>query len=265
MNSMSVREVASLAEAVVAARRDRRPLAAFPGSVPADLATAYAVQDAAIEKFGAAVVGWKVAAVPPQFRERYDSPRLSGPVMAGTVTMAEGETPVVIEPVRGGFAAVEAEFVIRMGRDLPARAKPYTQAEVADAVGTMNAGVEFAGFPLAPINDLGPGAVIACFGNNAGLIIGAAIADWATRPLDSLATRVEIDGREVGRGSAAKVASGPLSALLFLANHLSERGRGLKAGDWVSTGASTGVHDVVPGNVARLTFDGVGTIVVKVV
>ena len=223
----------------------------FPGVIPSDLTTAYAVQDAAIEQFGAAVVGWKIAAVAAQFRDRYDVPRLSGPVMAGTVTIADGEKPVEIRPIAGGFAAVEAEFVIRMGRDLPPRSTPYTDAEVAAAVGTMHAGVEFAGFPLKTINDLGPGAVIACFGNNAGVIVGPAIADWQTRPLDSLGTTVEIDGREVGRGSAAKVAGGPLSALLFLANHLSERGRGLKAGDWVSTGASTGVHDVVPGNIPR--------------
>jgi 2-keto-4-pentenoate hydratase len=257
-------DVATLADALVAARRDRRALPGFPGTVPPDLATAYAAQDAVIERFGAAVVGWKIAAVAPQFRDRYDVPRLSGPVMAGTVTMADGEQPVEIRPIAGGFAAVEAEFVIRMGRDLPPRATPYTDAEVAAAAGTMHAGVEFAGFPLATINDLGPGAVIACFGNNAGVIVGPAIADWRTRPLERLATKVEIDGREVGRGSAAKVAGGPLSALSFLVNHLSERGRGLKAGDWASTGASTGVHDVVPGNTARLTFEGVGTIVVKV-
>jgi 2-keto-4-pentenoate hydratase len=257
-------DVATSAAALVAARRDRRALSDFPGPVPPDLATAYAVQDAAIAGLGGAVVGWKVAAVAPAFRDRFDVPRLSGPVMAGTVMMADGEKPVEITPIAGGFAALEAEFVLRMGRDLPARPAPYTEAEVAAAVATMHGGVEFAGFPLKTINDLGPGAIIACYGNNAGIIIGPAIADWQKRPLESLGTRVEIDGREVGRGSAAKVAGGPLSALLFLVNHLSERGRGLKAGDWVSSGASTGVHDVVPGNVARLIFEGVGTIVVKV-
>jgi len=264
MNSSSAAGIANLVDALVAARRERRSLTAFPGSVPADLATAYAVQDAAIAKFGA-VVGWKVAAVGPQFRDRYDVPRLSGPVMDGTVTMAQSETPVEIRPIPGGFAALEAEFIIQLARDLPARATPYTEAEVAAASGAMHAGVEFAGFPLLTINDLGPGAIISCFGNNAGIIVGPAIADWAKRPMESLGTKVEIDGREVGHGSAAKVAGGPLSALLFLANHLSERGRGLKAGDWVSTGATTGVHDVTVGNTARLVFDGVATIIVKVV
>jgi len=261
---MSASEVATLAEAIVAARRDRRALGAFPGNVPGDLATAYAVQDAVIAKSGTPVVGWKIAAVAPQVRDRYASPRLSGPVMAGTVQLADGERPVEVHTIPGGFAALEAEFILCLSADLPARSKPYSEAEIAAAVGSMHAGVEFAGYPLKTINDVGPGAVIPCYGNNAGLVIGAAIADWAKRPLESLATRVEIDGREVGRGSAAKVAGGPLSAFLFLVNHLCERGRGLKAGDWISTGASTGVHDVVVGNTARLIFEGVGTIVVKV-
>jgi 2-keto-4-pentenoate hydratase len=263
MNSMSAADVANLADALVAARRPRRALKAFTGSVPSDVATAYAVQDAAIAKFGT-VMGWKVAAVGPQFRDRYDVPRLSGPVMDGTVVMAESEIPVEIRPIPGGFAALEAEFIIRLARDLPARKTPYTEAEVAAACGAMHAGVEFAGFPLRTINNIGPGAIISCFGNNAGIIVGPAITDWAKRPMESLGTKVEIDGREVGSGSAAKVAGGPLSALLFLANNLSERGRSLKAGDWVSSGATTGVHDVVAGNTARLIFDGVGTIVVKV-
>lgn len=258
----------ALAEALVAARRAGRSLADFPGTVPGDLATAYAVQDAAIARWtaetGAGVVGWKVAAVPPQFRDRFDAPRLSGPVMAGTAVMAEDERAVEMAAIAGGFAAVEAEFVIRIGRDLPPRPQPYTEADVAAAIGAVHAGAEFAGFPLATINNLGPGAVIACFGNNAGVIVGPAIADWASRPLASMTTAVAVNDVEVGRGSAASLAGGPVGALLFLANHLSERGRGLSAGEWVSTGATTGVHDVVAGSRARITFDGVGAINIHV-
>ena len=48
---------------------------------------------------------------------------------------------------------------------------------------------------------------------------------------------------------------GPLAAVLFLARHLAARGRGLKEGDWVSTGASTGIHPVRPGDAARAVFN----------
>jgi 2-keto-4-pentenoate hydratase len=267
MNTMSIKTAGSagIAEALVAARRAACPLAGFPGAVPPDLATAYAVQDAAIAQFGAPVVGWKVAMIAPQFRDRYPSARLAGPVLDGTVSRAEDGQTIVVPVVPGGFAAVEAEFVARIGRDLPPRAEPYTEAEVAAAIGALHAGVEIAGFPLADITALGPGVVIACFGNNAGLIVGKPIADWTTRPPSTFATEVMIDDVEAGRGSAAVLPGGPVGATTFLANHLSERGIGLRAGDWVSTGATTGVHEVKAGQHAEVAFDGIGRIVVRIV
>ena len=267
MNTMSINTVgpASIADTLVSARRAARPLAGFPGAIPPDLATAYAVQDAAIAQYGVPVVGWKVAMIAPQFRDRYPSARLAGPVLDGTVTLAEEGQVIEAVAVPGGFAAIEAEFVVRMRRDLPPRADAYSEAEVAAAIGALHAGVEIAGFPLASINALGPGAVIACFGNNAGLIVGKPIPDWTTRPPTTFATEVTIDDVEVGRGSAAVIPGGPVGATMFLANHLSERGIGLRAGDWVSTGATTGVHEVEAGRYAEVAFDGVGRIEVRVI
>ena len=211
MNTMSINTagLAGIAEALVAARRAARPLAGFPGAVPPDLATAYAVQDAAIAHHGVPVAGWKVAIIAPQFRERYPSARLAGPVLAGTVSLAEDGHTIEVPVVPGGFAAVEAEFVVRIGRDLPPRAETYTDAEIAAAIGAVHAGVEIAGFPLAGINGFGPGVVIACFGNNAGLIVGKPIAEWMIRPASTFATEVTIDGVEAGRGSAAVIPRRP--------------------------------------------------------
>jgi 2-keto-4-pentenoate hydratase len=267
MNTMSIKSAgpAGIAEALVSARRAARPLAGFPGAVPPDLATAYAVQDAAIAEYGAPVVGWKVAMIAPQFRDRYPSARLAGPVLDGTVTLAEDGQVIEVVAVPGGFAAVEAEFVVRIGRDLPPRAEPYSEAEVAAAIGALHAGVEIAGFPLAGINALGPGVVIACFGNNAGLIVGKPIPDWTTRPPTTFATEVTIDGAEAGRGSAAVIPGGPVGATTFLINHLAGRGIGLRAGEWVSTGATTGVHEVEAGRHAEVAFDGIGLIEVRIV
>jgi 2-keto-4-pentenoate hydratase len=38
------------------------------------------------------------------------------------------------------------------------------------------------------------------------------------------------------------------------------RGRPLRAGCLVSTGAASGIHDILPGQSAALVFDGVGTL-----
>ena len=49
---------------------------------------------------------------------------------------------------------------------------------------------------------------------------------------------------------------GPFGAVRFLLEHAARRGMTLEAGQWVSTGAVTGVHPVKPGDRVVATFDG---------
>ena len=95
-----------------AARAAGRSLPAYPGTPPATLAEAYAVQAAAIARWPDAVAGWKVARVAADFAAQFPEERLIGPVFAANVhQLAAGE--VASCPVfDGGFAAVEAEIVI---------------------------------------------------------------------------------------------------------------------------------------------------------
>lgn len=251
---------AEIANRFVAARRAAVALDSFPGPLPASLDAAYAVQDEAIRQWGAPVVGWKVALIHPDLRPAYGgAERLVGPVFAGTLVEARGET-VAAPVIEGGFAAIEAEFAVRLGADLPAREAPYGLDEVTRAVDDLLLAVEVASNPLAAINDLGPAAIISGFGNNAGIIVGPQVKGWRDAPLDALATRVMVEGAIVGEGSAAKVPGGPLGALVFAANCLSARGLGLKAGDIVSTGASTGIHPVRPGMGATVSCGAAGDI-----
>ena len=153
----------------------------------------------------------------------------------------------------GGFAAVEAELVFRMGRDAPPDKANWSDDEAASLVAGLHIGVETAGSPMAFINDLGPTVVASDFGNNAGLIVGAEITDWRAR-LKDLRARTEIEGKTVGEGAAMSLPGGPMAGLTFLLSHLAERNRPLKAGQYVSSGAVTGVHDIVAGQSARLSF-----------
>ncbi|OWJ65978.1 2-keto-4-pentenoate hydratase [Inquilinus limosus] len=252
-----------LAIAFTEARRAGRSLPDYPGTLPPDLPTAYAVQEAAMGLWTDTLVGWKVAGIAETWRPRYDAPRLAGPVFARAFRDARNgrvETPVI----PGGFGAVEAEFVLRIGRDIPAEARPRTAEEVLPLVAAVHAGMEIAGSPLATLNDLGPGAVASDFGNNAGLVLGPEIPDWDSRQPSDWTVRMRVDGAVVGEGSAARVAGGPIASLAFLAEHLGRRGRDLPAGSWVLTGMTTGVHVVKPGDRAQAEFDGVGTVEVLV-
>lgn len=241
--------------ALALARREGRALAEFPGPMSTDIASAYAMQEGQMALRSGALGGWKVAMIRPEFREQFTAPRLIGPVYADTIVVA-GADEIALPVIAGGFAAIEAEYAVRMARDLPPRPAPYSEAEVAAAVGSLHVAVELAGSPIAQLNALGPAANIPDMGGNAGLVVGPAIDGALNHPLDRLTATVTVDGKEVGRGSATNVPGGPLGALTFCVEVLRQRGRGLAAGDYISTGATTGVHDVRPGQSAVIDFPG---------
>ena len=85
-------------------------------------------------------------------------------------------------------------------------------------------------------------------------------SDDQARSLESLLCETRIDGAVVGRGSAAAVSGGPLTALAFALRCNARRGRPLRAGEFVSTGAATGVHSIRAGQSAEAIFTGIGSL-----
>lgn len=240
-----------IAAQLVSARLDARALEAYPGSPPATLEQGYLIQDLAIRLWPDEIVGWKIGLVPPALREMLKADRVAGPIFSRAVRRTNG---VVEFPVfEGGFAAVEAEFVFRMGKDAPAGKTSWTDDEASSLVAAVHIGVETAGSPMSFINDLGPTVVASDFGNNFGLVLGGEVGEWRGR-MKELRARTEIDGKTVGEGSAMSLPGGPMAGLTFLLSHLAQRGRPLQAGQYVSSGAVTGVHDIVAGQTAKLSF-----------
>ena len=70
----------AIAERLVAARRSASPLADFPGPLPTDLDTAYAIQGAGIALWPDTVAGWKVGRLAPEWQEQFGEDRLVGPI-----------------------------------------------------------------------------------------------------------------------------------------------------------------------------------------
>ena len=254
-------EVADTARRFVRARLEGRSLPDFPGPLPATLDVAYAVQDVAMALWPDEVRGWKVGRILEPWLSRVGVDRLVGPIFAlGIREVRAGQEPLCMPVFPGGFAAVEAEFIVRLAADAPAGKTQWTVHEANEIAGDLHVGVEPAGSPLAAINDLGPIAVVSDFGNNAGLIVGPAIRGWREFSFDQFTTETFIEGHSVGRGTAESVPGGPLAALAFALECCAQRGRPLKAGQFISTGATTGVHQILPGQSARVVFGGVGEI-----
>lgn len=246
-------EARGIAQRFVRARREGIALPAFPGPLPQTLAEGYACQDAAIALWTDRIVGWKVGRLPESWRARLGAERLIGPIFAAACWQAHDADDEVAFPVfGGGFAAVEAEFVLRLGRDAPPDRVDWDAASAAELVDSLALGIETAGSPLATINVLGPAVVVSDFGNNAGLILGPELGAWRELPEEELVAETFIDGRPVGSGGAALVQ--PLEALAAALAIAARRGHPLRAGMRVSTGASTGIHDIRAGQSAECVF-----------
>jgi 2-keto-4-pentenoate hydratase len=253
----------TVANAFVSARREALPLAAYPGTRPIDLDEAYRIQTTAIHLDGRPIIGWKVGKINPPLDARLGSNRLAGPVFANTVIFAEPATSPAMPVFEGGFAAAEAEMMLRLA--------PGWNGEVpADDVGTkaildsVRLGIEIASSPYAGINEDGPPITISDFGNNAGLVLGPELKGWRDVDLCSIPIRTEIDGAIVGAGTAATMLDGPYGAVRFLLANLKHRGLAVSDGLWISTGAVTGVHSVKVGQHVRAIFGDHATVTCKI-
>jgi 2-keto-4-pentenoate hydratase len=245
----------------VRARLTATALTGFPGTVPGTLEAAYQCQDAAMAQWPDEVQGWKVGRIGEPWLSRLGEDRLVGPIFAREVRGARRAGEVVDFPVfEGGFAAVEAEFIVKLGVDAEPGRTEWTAQDAAPLVGALHVGIETAGSPIPAINDLGPTVVVCDFGNNAGLIVGPAISNWRSFANDQLTSETFVDERRVGTGAAASIPGGPLAALAFALGRCARRGLPLKAGQLVSTGATTGIHEIGIGQSARVVFRGVGEI-----
>jgi 2-keto-4-pentenoate hydratase len=251
--------LAAIADGFVGARRHGRALPGFPGDIPDDLVTAYRVQDLAIAQWPDRVVGWKVGFIAPERRDASGDERLLGPIFARQLQMTTGGQST-FQVFEGGFGAVEAEYVLRLDADAPHDKTDWTPDEAAAVPSTLFIGMEVASSPLATINQLGPRVVVSDFGNNNGLVVGAEIPGWTDRSDASLTCTTWIEDRQVGQGGATTLPGGLRAAFAFALARSARRGRPLKAGDLIATGNATGIHDIVPGQRARIDFDGHGSI-----
>lgn len=257
MVTMAPDAVQAVADAFVSARRARIALPEFPGAMPATEQEAYAIQQAAIDQFPEAPVGWKVGLVPQRFHGMVPGTRLFGPIQPAHVETA-GDEPSIFRCIKGGFAAVEAEYILELSEDVPPQ-QGWTLEKAATTVGRVLTGVELAGSPYPEINDHGPLVTIADCGNNAGLILGVDIPGGLAG-LEGATCSVTIDDVLIGEGGAASVPGSPVQSLVELLEHFGRRGFTAPAGTLVSTGAATGVHSIDIGSTSVADFGPFGQI-----
>lgn len=255
---MTPETIAEAARVFLDAQRQRRRLPSLPAHlVPGTTDEAEAICDA----FGAGlpqpIGGWKVGAVDPSVPIKLGLERpFLGPIPQSLIyeSGAHVSWSDLMRPV------VEPEIGLRLGRDLPPRDRPYSRAEVADAISTLHPGIEIPESRLTDDHTLGALGMVADLGYAGRYVVGPAIADWRRLDLPAIEARLLVSGKQIARGVAAKAFGNPLDGVVWLANALSKRGTYLKAGEIVSTGSLTGIQRTKAGDTVIADYGPLGRV-----
>jgi 2-keto-4-pentenoate hydratase len=244
---------------LLAARQECRPIPTLPEACrPDDLAEAYGIQAAYLAASGATLAGFKVAATN---RKVQDLLGIAEPFSGCLLREHVHGSPAELAAGQFVFRLIEAEFALRLGADLPARDAAYAQAEVAAAVASLHPAFEVVTSAYgAAWTGAGAPALVADNAIHGAFVLGPGLADW--RGLDLAAHPVTLfhNGQGAGRGRGANALGHPLNALAWLADQGVLGGRGLLAGDLVTTGVVTPIIYVEAGEEVRADFGELGEV-----
>jgi 2-keto-4-pentenoate hydratase len=126
--------------------------------------------------------------------------------------------------------------------------------EIIEAVAAVHAGIEVAEcrFPSAELPPLP--AILADGAASGRYVSGDPIPAWR-KGLGSVSVALEVDGKLRRQGAGTDVMGDPLAPLLWLAEERRRFGDGLRAGEVISTGSTTGMLPIKAGQKVRAVFD----------
>ncbi len=245
---MNPEQIQQAADRLHQARVAAAPIDALPADCrPGDEEEGRAIQEVWTASSGWEIAGYKIGCTSDHAQEMLGA---DGPFPGRLFTPFVYESPATVKAA--GFIAmmVEGEFAFRLGADLPARPEPYMRADIEAAVAAVIPAIELVDTRFTRFADAGVANLVADMGANGGLVLGTPVADWRLLDLGANPVSMTVAGDLKASGVGADALGHPLNALTWLANDLSRRGFGLKAGQVVTTGTCTEVFPVLVGATA---------------
>jgi 2-keto-4-pentenoate hydratase len=224
------------------------PLAAWQeGLRPRSFEEAYAIQDAVTRARGA-WGGWKVGA------PSVEATPLCAPLYRTGLVLS----PAQLEDGAYRSRGIEAEVAFTFVRALPPRGTPYGRDEVLSAVGTAHAGLEVVESRYAEPGAPDAFSAVADSQGHRGYVVGPPLLDWRRLELPTLAVSLLVNGEPVVERSGGNTSGDVFRLLVWLVNTGSVRLGGIRPGDVVTTGSTTGLTVVPPGSRVVARFAGLG-------
>jgi 2-keto-4-pentenoate hydratase len=257
---MTSSAIVRAADLLSAARLDRRRFERLPEDCrPADLAAAYAVQDAVHARLEAAgwgaVAGHKIGCTTPVMQAFL---KIGTPCAGGVFAPTVHHESATLRHANFVHVGVECEIAVRLAHDLPASGAPYRRVRVGQAIGACMAAIEVVDDRYLDYRSLDTPTLVADDFFNAACVLGAPVATWRELDLAAVRGRMAINGAEVGAGRGGDILGHPLEALAWLASTLAARGRHLQAGAFVLLGSVVETRWVEAGDLVEVEIEGLG-------
>ena len=219
------------------------------------------MQKEVIRLSGMPVLGFKVGST------SLEAQKILGTTEPGTSPILSDYifgSPATINIDPGHAPAVEGEFAVRLGCDLPARKETYSFDDVYNAVDAVAGAIEVVGSRFkGGLAGKGRFLTTADFGANIALILGSWVENWKVEDLGSHCVRMSINGVSREEGIGARALGHPLNVLEWLANKQAQTKQGLSKGEIISTGTCTGVLNILPSDVVSADFGSFGNVDIK--
>ncbi len=243
------------------ARQERLPYRNLPDELrPASIAEAYAAQEVyyrLAEPLYGTVGGAKIGTTTKVMQQLMGiNHPCGGAIFARTIHAS----PARLRIADFVNLRLESEIALKLGADLPASGAPWTRDKVAPAVAGAMPAFELIEDRNADYTHTEAASLIVENCWNGGVVIGAP-KPASCAALVGITGRLTIGGKSVGEGAAED----PCATLAWLANHLAERGRDLKAGMVVITGSLIPTVSIASGQRAVFTVEGLGEIAMDAV
>jgi 2-keto-4-pentenoate hydratase len=225
---------------------------------PATETEAYRIQLQVLELLAARVAGWKSTLLDT-------ANGMSAPIAGGNLLHSPAHITDLAQPTHGARLGIEPEIAFRMLQPLPPLpgGREYTRAAVLAAIGSAHAALELCACRVGDFKSPLQLGKLADAISNDGLVLGAALESWRDLDLSQLPLTLQVNGSVAHRGVGGHPVGDPLAPVVWLANHLSARGIGLRAGAVITTGSCAGLHLLAPGQRVRAEFAGLGAVTLQ--
>jgi 2-keto-4-pentenoate hydratase len=250
MTHERMQQLLEAANLLLNARRSHTPIADLPLELqPQSLEEAAVVHGIMATAFGP-IGGWKIGAGSPEATPFFAPMPLAWMARSGTLLAGP----------RFRYRVLEAEIAFLLGKDLPARAKPYTREEVVAAIASCHPIIEELESGLIDPKAAAHFSSLADLQMHGGFIHGPACRDWKKIEFKKETVTLAIDGKVQVERTGSNTSGDLMRLLPYLANEGATRTGGLKAGQWITTGSWTGNTPAHHGSLVEVAFAHAGPV-----